>query len=83
MKVTIIRVNMFEKNSSDAMKPLIFPILDSLTPEGIELEFFDDRIEKLPEEIASDIIVFQQRLFLSREHICYPKNIKKIVISLL
>ena len=46
MKVTIIRVNMFEKNSSDAMKPLIFPILDSLTPEGIELEFFENFLKK-------------------------------------
>ncbi|WP_278571307.1 B12-binding domain-containing radical SAM protein [Fusobacterium ulcerans] len=77
MKVTIIRVNMFEKNSSDAMKPLIFPILDSLTPEGIELEFFDDRIEKLPEEIASDIIVFSAETFSIKRTYMLSQKYKK------
>ena len=77
MKVTIIRVNMFEKNSNDAMKPLIFPILDSLTPEGIELEFFDDRIEKLPTEINSDIIVFSAETFSIKRTYMLSQKYKK------
>lgn len=77
MKITVIRVNMFEKNSSDAMKPLIFPILDSLTPKEVEIEFFDDRIEILPEKIDSDIIVFSAETFSIKRAYILARKYKK------
>lgn len=77
MKITVIRVNMFETRSGDAMKPLIFPIIDSLTPEGVELEFFDDRIEELPNKIDSDIIVFSAETFSIKRAYILAKKYKR------
>ena len=77
MKITVIRVNMFEENSNDAMKPLIFPILDSLTPKRVEMIFFDDRIEPLPEKIDSDIIVFSAETFSIKRAYILAKKYKK------
>ena len=54
MKITFIRLNMFEHISSDAMKPLLFGIIKSLTPSEYEIEFIDERVEKLPDKINSD-----------------------------
>ena len=46
MKVTVIKVSMLEGKGYDAMKPLLFAIMDTITPEDIEEE------EKRREKIA-------------------------------
>jgi radical SAM superfamily enzyme YgiQ (UPF0313 family) len=66
MKVTVIKVNMSEGKCNDALKPLIFPILAHLTPEGIEMEFLDDRVEKLPQTLTSDIIALSFDTYAAR-----------------
>lgn len=66
MKITFIRVNMFEYESSDAMKPLLFGIIKSLTPSRFEIDFIDERAEKLPEKIDSDIIAFSVETFTAK-----------------
>lgn len=66
MKITFIRVNMFEYESSDAMKPLLFGIIKSLTPSRFEIDFIDERAEKLPEKINSDIIAFSVETFTAK-----------------
>lgn len=66
MKITFIRLNMFEHISSDAMKPLLFSIIKSLTPEEHEIDFIDERVEKLPERIDSDIIAFSVETFTAK-----------------
>ncbi len=66
MKITFIRLNMFEHISSDAMKPLLFGIIKSLTPEKYEIEFIDERVEKLPEKIDSDIIAFSVETYTAK-----------------
>lgn len=66
MKITFIRVNMFESVSSDAMKPLIFGIIKSLTPDKHEIDFLDDRAERLPDKINSDIIAFSVETFAAK-----------------
>ena len=44
MKIAVIRLNMFEHISSDAMKPILFGILKSLTPERFDIDFYDERM---------------------------------------
>ncbi len=64
--ISFIRVGMFEGKSKDAMKPLIFPIIESLTPDTFTVTYWDDRVEVLPEEIASDIIAFSTDTFSAK-----------------
>lgn len=66
MKITFIRLNMFEHISSDAMKPLLFGIIRSLTPESCEIDFIDERAEKLPDRIDSDIIAFSVETYTAK-----------------
>jgi len=58
MKITFIRPGMTGKQSSDALKPLVFAILDSLTPKDVTTYFYDECVEKLPETIDGDAVVF-------------------------
>ena len=44
MKVTFIRPNLYDDRSSDAMEPLCFAILKSLTPDDVETKFYDERL---------------------------------------
>ncbi len=66
MKVTLIRVSMLEGKGYDAMKPLIFSIFDAITPEDIEMEYIDERVENIPEAIDSDIIALSVETFAAR-----------------
>ncbi|HBB72109.1 MAG TPA: B12-binding domain-containing radical SAM protein [Ruminococcus sp.] len=66
MKITFIRLNMFEHISSDAMKPILFGIIRELTPPEHQIEFLDERVEKLPEMIDSDIIAFSVETFTAK-----------------
>lgn len=76
MRITVIRVSMFEGKSYDAMKPLIFPIIAGLTPEDITLEFIDDRVEELPESIDSDVIAFSADIFSAKRAYILAKKLK-------
>lgn len=83
MKITFIRVNMFEYESSDAMKPLLFGIIKSLTPNRHEIDFIDERAEKLPEKIDSDIIAFSVETFTAKRAYILArkyKNDKNIIV---
>lgn len=66
MKITFIRLNMFEHIASDAMKPPLFGIIKSLTPAEYEIDFIDERAEKLPEKIDSDIIAFSVETYTAK-----------------
>ncbi len=76
MKITFIRLNMFEHISSDAMKPLLFGIIKSLTPEEHEIEFIDERVEKLPAHIDSDIIAFSVETYTAKRAYLLAKQYK-------
>lgn len=66
MNITVIRLNMFEHISSDAMKPLLFGILKSLTPSQHTITFLDERAEALPDVIHADIIAFSVETFTAK-----------------
>jgi len=76
MKITFIRLNMFEHISSDAMKPLLFGIIKSLTPAKYEIEFIDERVEPLPEYIDSDIIAFSVETYTAKRAYILSKKYK-------
>lgn len=76
MTVTFIRLNMFEHISSDAMKPLLFGIIKSHTPKNIDIQFIDERVEKLPEKIDSDIIAFSVETFTAKRAYILAKRYK-------
>ena len=66
MKIVFIRLNMFEHISTDAMRPILFGIIKSLTPRRHDITFIDERIEKLPEKIDADIIAFSVETFTAK-----------------
>ncbi len=66
MKITFIRPRMSHFFSGDAMEPLIFAILKSLTPENIECVFYDERIEDLPFDEATDLVALTVETFTAK-----------------
>ncbi|MBR5091092.1 MAG: radical SAM protein, partial [Ruminiclostridium sp.] len=66
MKIAVIRLNMFEHISSDAMKPIFFGIIKSLTPARHEIRFYDERTDPLPERIDADIVAFSVETFTAK-----------------
>ena len=47
MKITFVRPNLYAGRSHDAMEPLCFAILQSLTPPDVETSLYDERIEDI------------------------------------
>lgn len=76
MKITFIRLNMFEDTGSDAMKPLLFGIIKSLTPDGFDIDFIDERAEKLPDRIDSDIIAFSAETYTAKRAYILAKKFR-------
>lgn len=76
MKITFIRLNMFEHISTDAMKPILFGIIKSLTPERHEITFLDERTETLPEHIDSDIIAFSVETYTAKRAYILAKKFR-------
>lgn len=76
MKITFIRLNMFEDISSDAMKPVLFAVIKSLTPAEHEICFLDERVERLPERIDSDIIAFSVETYTAKRAYILAKKYK-------
>lgn len=66
MKIAFIKVNMMYSKGKDALKPLVFAVIKSLTPERHEIVFYDERIENLPDALDADIIAFSVETFAAR-----------------
>ena len=77
MRITFIRLNMFEYISTDAMKPVLFGIIKNLTPDKFEIDFIDERVEKLPDTIDSDIIAFSVETYTAKRAYILSKKYKK------
>lgn len=48
------------------MKPVLFELMRSLTPASDEMVFIDERVDKLPEIIDSDIIAFSVETYTAK-----------------
>ena len=66
MKISFIRPNMYDDRSSDAMEPLCFAILKSLTPPDIEVALFDERLEDIPLDHSTDLVAMTVETYTAR-----------------
>ena len=66
MKITFIHPNINAMRSSDAMQPLVFAILASLTPPDVELAFYDERLEAIDLEHDTDLVVVTVETYTAR-----------------
>ncbi len=66
MKITFIRPNLCRRRSADAMEPLCFAILKSLTPRSVETAFYDDRIEPVPDDEPTDLAALTVETYTAR-----------------
>ncbi len=56
MKVALIRPNLCNRHSTDAMEPLGLAILKALTPPEVEVACFDDRVEAIDFDHPTDLV---------------------------
>jgi len=66
MKVRFIRPNLYDDRSSDAMEPLCFAILKSLTPDDVETSFYDERLEPIPIDAETDLVAMTVETYTAR-----------------
>ncbi len=66
MKITFIRPNMYDDRSLDAMEPLCFAILKSLTPSDVDVSFFDERLEPIPFDHPAELVAMTVETYTAR-----------------
>ena len=64
--VTLIRPNMGNYRSNDALTPLSMAILAARTPSDVTVTFYDDRIEAIPEDDCPDLVALSVETFTAR-----------------
>jgi radical SAM superfamily enzyme YgiQ (UPF0313 family) len=84
MKVAVIKPGLFDERSKDALNPLLFAILKPLTPPGVELVFYDENIEEIPDALDCDAAARTVDTFTARRAYILAqrfrgKNIKVIM----
>ena len=65
MKIALIRPNMGDYRSSDAMPPLVMGIL-AARAGGREIAFYDDKVEAIPETLEADLVAMNVETFTAR-----------------
>ena len=66
VKITFVRPNMHPERSSDAMEPLCFAVLKSLTPPDIETVLCDERLEPVPFDEPTDLVAMTVETYTAR-----------------
>ena len=66
MRITFIRPNLFDGRSFDAMHPLCFAILKSMTPPDVETAFYDERLAPLPLNEPTDLAAMTVETYTAR-----------------
>ncbi len=66
MKITFVRPNLYSARSTDAMEPLAFAILTALTPPGVELALYDERVEPIPLDSPTDLVAMTVETYTAR-----------------
>lgn len=78
MKIAFIRPSMFGEKSKDAMIPLVFSIIKPLTPEDVDIEFYDERVEKIPKNIDADVIAMTVETFSAKRAYKLAKEYREV-----
>src|SRR5688572_32310596 len=66
MKISFVRPNLYEGRSFDAMHPLCFAILRSLTPPDVTTAFYDERVESIPLDEPTDLVALTVETYTAR-----------------
>jgi radical SAM superfamily enzyme YgiQ (UPF0313 family) len=66
MKITFIRPNMTASRAADAMQPLAFAVLAAHTPPHVALELYDERIEPIDMQHATDLVAMTVETYTAR-----------------
>ena len=66
MRVTFIQPSLHGRPSRDAMPPLCFAVLEAHTPPGVETTLFDERIETVPLDHATDLVALSVETYTAR-----------------
>ena len=77
MKITFLRPSMTGKQSSDALKPLVFSILYGLTPDEVTTAFYDECKEILPDTIDGDAVVFSVETLAAKRTYALARQYKQ------
>ncbi len=65
-RLTLIRPNMGDYRSRDALTPLALAILAAWTPERVAVTFFDDRVEIIPPDDRPDMVALSVETFTAK-----------------
>ena len=65
MKITLIRPNLGDYRSSDAMAPLDLAVLAARAPD-CDISFYDERIEPVPLDVQTDLVALSVETYTAR-----------------
>ncbi len=65
-RITLLRPNMGDYRSTDGLPPMSMAILAARTPKDIEVIFYDDKIEVIPEHDTPDLVAISVETFTAR-----------------
>ncbi len=66
MKITLVRPGMTDDRSSDAMQPLAFAVLAGLTPDDVDIELLDERLEAVRTDTDTDLVAMTVETFTAK-----------------
>jgi radical SAM superfamily enzyme YgiQ (UPF0313 family) len=65
-RITLLRPNMGDYRSSDGLPPLAMGILAARTPKEIDITFYDDKVEIIPDDDQPDLVAITVETFTAR-----------------
>ncbi len=65
-RLTLLRPNMGDYRSTDGLPPMSMSILAARTPADVEITFYDDKIEVVPEDDTPDLVAITVETFTAR-----------------
>lgn len=65
-RVTLLRPNMGDYRSTDGLPPMSMAVLAARTPSSIEVTFYDDKIETIPDDDQPDLVALTVETFTAR-----------------
>ena len=77
MKITFIRPNMTPERTGAAVPPLSIAVLESLTPPDVKVDFIDECIEEIPENINCDLAALTVHTFSALRSYRLAKKLKQ------
>ena len=65
-RITLLRPNMGDYRSTDGLPPMSMSILAARTPDDVDVVFYDDKIEIIPENDHPDLVAITVETFTAR-----------------